>query len=213
MPGPGSPPPKLVPFGEHEMSAGTVLRRFYQTVRAANVFNPCQGNKTRFAPLSQPTLPGGCVPTLYAGETYEAAAFETLFRDLPPLPNRLIYRKSGFSGKGYAQLRLQRPLKLAPFFNQNLRMLGQTRATMIETDATCYLETIQWALAVHRDFPDFDGLIWTSRQHDQDTACVFFDDRVSEADLLVGPEQSLDTGAGEVRLSTFAADYGIDLIP
>ena len=87
MPYPGLPPAKLNPFGEFPLPKGTEVHRFCSVARAANVFNPCIGGPTRFAPLNVNTSRGvQCVPTLYIGETYEAAAFETIFRNIPPSP-------------------------------------------------------------------------------------------------------------------------------
>ncbi len=215
MPGPGVPPPSLSPFGEHILRKGKVVDRFYGVARAPNVFNPCLGDETRFAPLRIGGPSGSCVPTLYIGETYAAAAFETVFRNMPPvpLPRRILERD--LLGRGHSRLRLMRNLKLAPFFEQNLNLIGQTRRTMIETDATAYGETVQWAAGVHSNFPDFDGIIWTSRQHDRDWACVLFGDRVAEVDLhpLARTGQRIDAGPGRTVLGQFAFDYGIDIIP
>lgn len=215
MPGPGLPPPSLPPFGEHVLRKGTVVDRFYAVARAPNVFNPCMGDETRFAPLRIGGPSGPCTPTLYVGETYAAAAFETVFRNMPPVPLPRRIFEQDLLGRGHSRLRLMRSLKLAPFFEQNLNQIGQTRRTMIDTDATAYGETVQWAARVHTSFSDFDGIIWTSRQHDRDWACVLFGDRVAEVDLrpLASPGQSIDSGPGRTALSQFASDYGIEILP
>ncbi|HME27939.1 MAG TPA: RES domain-containing protein [Acetobacteraceae bacterium] len=125
------------------------------------------------------TTPAGrtCVPTLYVGETYEAAAFETVFRNLPPKPMGRQVFEIDLARRNHARLLVNRDLILGPFFHQNLARIGQTRQSMIDTDATCYGETVLWAAAVHVSFPHLDGLIWTSHQHDRETACVLFGDR------------------------------------
>jgi hypothetical protein len=77
-----------------------------------------------------------CVPTLYIGQTYEAAAFETVFRNLPPKPLRRQVFDVDFAGRGHVRLLLNRDLILGPFFHQNLARIGQTRQSMIDTDST-----------------------------------------------------------------------------
>jgi RES domain len=155
-----------------------------------------------------------CVPTLYVGKTYEAAAFETVFREVSPFAGLRFQRESELANRGHAVLELMRDLVLGPFFHQNLGMLGQTRGTMIDTDATAYPDTAKWAAAVHDTFPDFDGLIWTSRQHDRDYACVLFGDRVSETDIIpCGTTEAIDIGPGRSKVGDFAKKYGIDILP
>ncbi len=214
MPGPGVPPGSLREFGKHPLRKGTVVHRFYSMVRDPNIFNPCLGAPTRFAPLRIGGPSGTCVPTLYIGQTYEAAAFETIFRNLPPRPlPRRIYEQN-LNGVGHARLRLTRNFLLAPFFHQNLGLIGQTRQTMIDTDATAYADTVQWAACVYRSFPKFDGIIWASHQHDRDFACVLFGDRVSPGDLQIIPRsmKSVETGYGKTRLNRFARGFRIDII-
>ena len=215
MPGPGKPPAKLDPFGEFPLLKGTEVHRFCSMKRAANAFNPCRGDPTRFAPLRIMTADGvKCIPTLYIGETYEAAAFETIFRNLPPkpLPRRIF--EQDLADQGYATLVLKRDLRLGPFFRPNLGLIGQTRESMIDTDATCYAETALWAVAVHQSFADLDGLVWTSHQHDRHLSYLLFGDRVSETDLTpTGAIEPIDTGIGRSKIGMFAAQYEIDILP
>jgi RES domain len=191
---------------------GTVLHRFHETARDPNAFNPCRGKATRFAPLYDSGT-GACIPTIYLGESYEAAAFESVFRELAPRPNSRHVKEPDLSGKSYTTVTLARNLQLAPFFTPNLNMLGETRLSMIETDATTYGQTVLWAAAVHASFPKIDGVIWTSRQHDRDFACVLFGGRVAATDLLPGTSESIDIGPGRARISRCAASYDIDIIP
>ena len=215
MPGPGVPPVALGEFGQFVLPKGTVVHRFCSLARAPNAFNPCKGEPTRFAPLYLQTPAGRvCIPTLYIGETYEAAAFETVFRNLPPKPLRRQVFDIDLVGRGHARLLVNRDLILGPFFHQSLARIGQTRQSMIDTDATCYGETVQWAAATHRSFPTLDGLVWTSHQHDRDFACMFFGDRVSERDITpIGASAAVDAGPGRVRIGVFAREYDIDILP
>ncbi|MCB8878565.1 RES domain-containing protein, partial [Acidisoma silvae] len=199
-------------FGVEALPSGTILHRFHETARDANVFNPCKGKPTRFAPLFD-SATSACIPTIYLGETYEAAAFESVFRDLPPLPNPRNVRASDLASRSHATVKLSRKLQLAPFFTQNLNMIGQTRSSMIESDATTYAQTVLWAAAVHASFPKVDGIIWTSRQHDRDRACALFGDRVSEKDLKPMSSEPIDIGPGRVRIGQCAIAYKVTIIP
>lgn len=49
---------------------------------------------------------------------------------------------------------------------------------MIASPARDYPDTALWAQALHRQFPDVDGLLWMSRQRDRDHALVLFGDRL-----------------------------------
>jgi hypothetical protein len=198
------------------LEKGEVLERFCSVDRPANAFNPCRGEPSRFAPLYEPLAPGGqkCIPTLYVGETYEATVFETVFRNLPPKPLRRQVFAVDLAKRGHARLLVNRDLVLGPFFHQNLALIGQTRQSMIDTDATCYSQTVLWAGAVHVTFPRLDGLVWTSRQHDRYFACVLFGDRVGEADLTpIGATDPIDAGPGRARIGDFARRYEIDIVP
>jgi RES domain len=210
--GPGLPPAQVEPFGKRVLSSDLRLWRVHDFTRPATVFNPCIGRRGRFSPLYDAT--GACIPTLYAGETREAAMFETVFRDLPPLPlARQVFTKE-LNGRAISELRTRRPLRLAPMFNQNLAIIGQSRQTMIECHgAEAYEQTCAWAEAIHRDFPDIDGLVWTSRQQDEALAMVLFEERIAPGNLEEVGSEHLDRGPARNWVSQMAKAYKIDLIP
>ncbi len=210
--GPGLPPARVEPFGERTLPAGTRLWRVHSTVREPNVFNPCLGKPTRFAPLRD--ADGTCIPTLYAGRTRDASVFETIFRDLPPLPlPRQVFTRD-IDGTAMAELRTSRLLRLAPLFNGDLALVGQSRRTMIECHGlAAYAETARWAEAIHRDLPELDGLLWTSRQQDEAHALLLFGTRVRRDDLEIVSAEPLDRGPGRQWVSDMARAYRIDLIP
>jgi len=212
IPGPGLPPAQLTDFGEYFISTHTNLWRVHSGNFAATAFNPCLGNASRFAPLRLPN--GICIPTLYAGTTQEAALFETVFRDLPLLPQPRRVRRQKLDGIKLSKVTPSRPLRLAPLFNQNLALIGQSRLSMIESHGTAaYAETARWAESIHNQLPGFDGLIWTSRQQDSALAMLLFGTRVTSSDLISRPAMSLDTGKGRGLISKIADTFRIDIIP
>ena len=50
---------------------------------------------------------------------------------------------------------------------------------------TQYDRTVKWAEAIHAQFSDVEGLIWTSNKYDEESALLLFGDRVSEMDIQV----------------------------
>ena len=67
--------------------------------------------------------------------------------------------------------------------NPSLNNWGIKQTDLIGSSSKLYLETALWAAAIYNDFPQAEGLIWTSRQCDPDDAIVFFGGRVKAADF------------------------------
>ena len=109
MAGPGVPPPILSGFGAHTLAKGTTLHRFCAISRRPNVFNPCMGDVTRYAPLYTQGPARVCSPTLYIGESYDAAAFETIFRNLPRTPLSRQIRESDLHDTAYGPVLSSKP--------------------------------------------------------------------------------------------------------
>jgi hypothetical protein len=180
--------------------------------RTASTFNPCRGAPTRFAPLW--SAAGQCVPTLYAGRSFEGAIFESILRDMPPLPRTRRVFERDFHDAALAELTLLRPLRMARLFNQELATLGLSRKALIESHgADAYLWTVTWAAALHRDNPQLDGLAWHSRQQDSEPVYVFFGGRANKADFRQGTPLPLGWGPGRARLDAMAATYRVDVVP
>ena len=76
---------------------------------------------------------------------------------------------------------------------------GIRRETLIGGLPTQFGRTSLWAKAVHDQFDDVDGLIWTSNLCDPDAALLLFGDRVEAAHLQV-------TGAREGSDGSFLRD-------
>lgn len=150
---------------------------------SGNGFNPCQGSPTRFAPISDKN--GDCVPSLYAGSTFDCACYETVFHDVPPSAKLKTVPKQNVTTRSHTTLKPGRSLTLANLRAVDLKKWSISRQGLIASSPKLYLQTARWAEHIHRQFPTVDGLCWTSNQCDPDTAYLFFGDRVSEADLVV----------------------------
>ena len=59
-----------------ELTDGELLHRVDDRRFDGNAFNPCRGNRTRFAPIRDPY--DRCIPSLYAADTVQAAIYGTI---------------------------------------------------------------------------------------------------------------------------------------
>lgn len=155
--------------------------RVHDSSFGATEFNPGKGDG-RFHPLF---ARGTAVPTLYGSNTFDGAVSETLFRFVPVAgPNRSIAQWN-LMPLVSCTLLPARPLRLVQLRGLGLRKLQLSRVEMIESRADQYPLTRAWAAAFHTAYPDADGLIWMSRQHDMSEAIVLFGTRVQRHELTV----------------------------
>lgn len=201
---------------------GQPLLRVADDQFGATEFNPCQGEPTRFAPL---TIDGQCIPTLYAAETLDAVLMESVFHDVvldrpdgaPPevyLADLATVRRSTIAS--------QRDLRLGRLDDDALATLGLERTELIDSDADTYPETVRWAQHAHRhgaaDRGPLDGLIWHSRRAAQGLASrelvvVLFGDRVARRDLdSRGTPVPLVVSTGLDELDSIANRLGVTLV-
>jgi hypothetical protein len=102
---------------------------------------------------------------------------ETVFHDVPFTAGpKMLSKSTHVAGKVYSQLPLCRDLDLIDLSAIPLRKLGISRKDLIECDGSQYPETRAWALALHNQYPNGEGLVWTSRQADPARAIVLFED-------------------------------------
>ena len=157
------------------------MHRVHDRGLPPNAFNPCLGGPTRFAPIRDSD--GGCVPSLYAGGTLVSAICETIFHDVPAQAERKTVPRYQIDRRSHGTLQLRRAIRLANLRAADLKKWNVTRADLVASPPTCYRRTAEWARAIHGQFPDVEGLIWTSNQCDPDDVLILFGDRVGEADL------------------------------
>lgn len=170
--------PNIVTLG-----AGALIERVHDRRYGGSAFNPCKGAPTRFAPIRD--ADGNCVSSLYAADTLEAAIYETIFHDVPVRAHPATVPKSLVQSRAHSRLEALRTLRLASLRGPDLRRWGIDRNSLIAASPALYAETARWACAIHRGFPEVEGLAWTSNRCDPDTAYLFFGDRVAEADFRI----------------------------
>lgn len=165
------------------LKAGTGLHRVHDRDYAANAFNPCRGSPTRIAPIEN--VEGRCVPSLYAGDSLIAAIYETIFHDVPAKARLKSVPKSLVTSRAHGELQTTRDIELATLRAVDLKKWRISRTSLIASSPRLYAQTARWAEAVHHQFPNVEGLVWTSNQCDPDSAYLFFGDRVSDRDFKI----------------------------
>ena len=175
------PPARLARPNVVTLAAGMTLERVHDRNYQANGFNPCEGAPTRFAPMHG--TQGNCIPSLYAAGSLEAAIFETIFHDIPVTARRKTVPRTLVQSRAHGRLEVLRELRLVSLRAPDLRRWLISRDSMITSSPQFYEETVRWAEAIHRQFSNVEGLLWTSNQCDPDTAYLFFGDRVRADDF------------------------------
>lgn len=160
--------------------AGERIERIHDQKYGSTQFNPANTSDSRFSPIASK---GKIIPTLYGGTTFDCAAMESVFRDIPYSPGFKAFDKDKLQGKRASVISPTRDLQLINLASKALRKLGITRIQLIESDSVDYINTRPWAVALHDQFPQSDGLVWVSRQDDEAQALVLFGDRVRKPDL------------------------------
>lgn len=189
-----------------------MLHRVHLGVYAAEAFNPGIKGNARFSPIVNAA--GKPIPTLYGGTSFNCAAMETVFHDVPFAPGLKTFAKHKLEGQLHSVLAATAVLTLADLRNVPLRKLGVERKQLIDTEKDTYGQTRRWAAAIHAQHAHIQGLCWTSRQDDSAMAVMLFGDRVG-AGVLTRRDASralLDDGPAYMDLLTLADMIGVRVV-
>ena len=184
------PPSPLTDATYEPLRKDRILHRIYNRGYGFAEFNPGKGMRTRFAPFYD--VSGNVIPSLYATSTLRSAIHETIFHDIPANDKEKIIRRQDIHVQIHAKFRVKRTLNLVGLRNPPLNKWGIKQTQLIGSDAELYHKTALWAAAIYNDFPQADGLIWTSRQCDPDDAILFFGGRVKGDDFELISSRSGD---------------------
>ncbi len=161
--------------------AGREIHRVHGASYGSTEFNASAKGNARFSPIEN--AKGKIIPTLYGGSTFDCAAMETVFRDIPYAPGFKTFDKDKLKDKSVSVISPARDLNLVDLSGKALRKLGISRLQLIDSDAADYPNTRPWAAALHAQCPKADGLVWVSRQDDEARAMILFGDRMDKGDL------------------------------
>lgn len=173
------------------LNAGEVLHRVHARAFDGNAFDRGKGGRTHFAPIRNPL--GVRIPSLNAGRTLVSVVYETIFHDVPLDARRKTVPRHAVEKRRHSTLLVRRVLRLASLRAPDLMKWGVRREQLTGSLPTHYDRTALWAQAIHAQFDDVDGLIWTSNLCDPDAAVLLFGDRVAEGDIqLVAVREGTD---------------------
>ena len=163
--------------------SGQVIHRIHLSLYGGSAFNPGTRGNARFSPIRDAA--GASIPTLYGGTSFDCAAMETVFHDVPIAPGLKTFDQVKLAEQVYSTVTTQGDLVLADLSSTALRSLGLRRVDLIDTEKDQYPGTRKWAEAIHGQCPTIEGLCWVSRQDDRARAVVLFGDRIPAGDLTL----------------------------
>ena len=205
-------PPAVLHITTATWKAGVALHRIHLDVYAAEAFNPGVKGNARFSPVVNAA--GKPIPTLYGGTSFNCAAMETVFHDVPFAPGLKTFAKHKLEGQLHSVLVAAAALRLADLRNVPLRKLGVERKQLIDTEKDTYGQTRKWAAAIHAQNAHIQGLCWTSRQDDSAMAVMLFGDRIGAGVLTqqVASRGLLDDGPAYTDLLSLADMIGVRVV-
>ncbi|WP_018240319.1 RES family NAD+ phosphorylase [Ensifer sp. BR816] len=192
--------------------AGQVIHRIHLSLYGGSAFNPGIMGNARFSPIQNAA--GASIPTLYGGTTFDCAAMETVFHDVPVAPGLKTFDQAKLADQVYSTVTPRRDVVLADLSSTALRSLGLRRSELIDTEKDQYPGTRKWAEAIHKQCQAIEGLCWVSRQDDRARAVVLFGDRIPASHLaLAGATRSI---VDEIELFsdllTLAERIGVNVV-
>lgn len=154
------------------------------------------------------------VPVLYAATSLDGAIAETIFHDTEDDPDRRgAVLRASFHNKRASLLSTKRNLALIDLTDTALPTLGLTRESLIATLPDAYPATRLWGQYAHDEFPDADGIQWTSRRDvGRSTAVMLFGDRVNRRDLDTEKPMPLYDGSGLEAVLVVATAMNVTVI-
>lgn len=202
------------------VEAGRPWYRVYDGTWGYDEPNPGFGD-TRFAPFD--AADGHRVPTMYLAESRHGALLETVFHDVHPDSERLVY-EGDLRLMLLAHVRLPAPLNLVDLRDPVLHERGITRQAIASSPAEHYPCTRRIARLLY-DRTEADapvhGMVWHSRQADLHAASptlvlIVFADRypARRGDWVrFGPgSQNLFEGPGRLLVDDIATELDADIV-
>jgi len=206
------PPPKSLDATLVTWGGGLEFHRVHDLAFGGNEFNTSTKGNARFSPITDDA--GALIPTLYAGTTFDCALMETIFHDVPFKAGFKPFSNLKMDGKVHSVVLPTADLRLIDLSTVALHKLGVKRTQLIDTTKAHYTATRRWAQALYTQFPEAQGLRWTSPQDDQAHAVMLFGTRVIPPDLRWdrSSESLLIEGHAHHDVTDLATRIGVTLV-
>jgi hypothetical protein len=208
---PDVPDPLPEPL-EHIWEKGKPIIRCHHIEMGATEFNTTEVSR-RFRPVAGAK---GTVPTIYVSDLDQGALSETVFHDVPVQDKARRVQRRALIHMVLSTIAPTRQLRLVRLHGAGLRRLQVTHGKLIETSSRQYRRTALWGQALYDCDPDFDGLIWRSRQFNDSYALMLWGGRVDRFKHLKFDRTQaplpLYVGEGLEKVQQLADDCGITVI-
>lgn len=135
-------PPALLDITRATWKARTALHRVDLETYLAAGFNPDRKGNVKFSPIADAA--GEPIPTIYGGTSFDCAAMETEFHDVPFAPGLKTLAREKLEGQLHSVVAPTADLTLADLRNVPLRKLGVERKQLINTEKDTYPQTRAW---------------------------------------------------------------------
>lgn len=150
----------------------------------STAFNDSGRGDARFSPL---VVDGKVVPTIYLANTKRVAIAEILLHEAPSPSRGWIYDwprdKDPKACIHISQIRIP-SVRCAMLTSLGLQAAGLQVADLVEGGAEQYKRTRDWAIWIHTNMPEAQGLFWMSRRDNQGSCLMLFGDRLKAGDAL-----------------------------
>lgn len=207
----------LPTFDEIVLPAGREMARVYDSTWGYDEHNPGVGD-TRFAPFD--SAAGHRVPTMYLAADEQSALLESVFHEVAPTGERIIYERQ-LQARLLVTLATPVDATLVDLRDAALQRRGVLRSQLVSSSAEHYPCTRRVARALHAAHPDAHGLIWHSRQaeltgHGQVEVVILFGDRSPSGRgtwRRIGGPGALYTDRGRGLVDVLAGQLGAVIVP
>lgn len=154
---------------------GAVIHRFYNLGPDSAPYDPIYYDRSLLGRLNAPDARFG---VLYAAQSIRGAFAETFLRH----PGRQLIPADVVRKKGYATLRVLRPLKLIALHGAGLARLGATAEVL--HGGLPYDAPQQWSAALRGLRPAPDGIAYRARHDDDEIAYAIYDSRRPAVEVM-----------------------------
>lgn len=206
------PPQEHLRFNLRTIPKDFELHRIHSSNRSGGEFNSTNKGNNRFSPIG--TSSGAIIPTMYLGNQLTCVLMETVFRTNNASTELRTFDKNHLRQLSHSTLVVSKPLTLVSFESIDLRPLKLQRNQIIDTEASCYAITREWARKVYHQETNAQGICWVSRQDDNSKVMVLFGDRVANEQLtLINTRHDLTMGDSYRQVLDLANRLGITIAP
>lgn len=212
MPNTAPPTKPLAPLSTVALEVGTRLCRIHRMRYGATEFKMGPSLSAYSGGRFDARL--GDESTLYLGDSVQAAAAETLFRDLVFNEGLAGYHVplTKLQGRYLSIVEVQRPLRLVELTGPGGAAIGQPDSWLTTCDGQFYPATREWAERIREWDVEAAGFVWRSRWDLNRFSYVLYGSRCS-ADSLTkyGRSRRLYSIGGRATLESYLRPYGVSV--